>query len=157
MIDHTGRVDSTVNRVLFIHTVGLLSRVSGLDFLCEMLMQWGTVLGIVLMWGQNEWYCCGVKSGLLKLIYFKGSTVMKAITRWSRFRKKKKKVLLEKVVILVFRSHRLLLSASRCVFAVFSGLKLSFHFSVTLCISPRAAWTVLVQSWNTTCVRTCFC
>lgn len=42
MIDRTGCVDSTVNRVLFIHTVGLLSRVSGLDiFLCEILMHEG--------------------------------------------------------------------------------------------------------------------
>lgn len=50
--------------------------------------------------------------------------------------------------ISVSESGRLLPSARFCLFAVFSALKLSVHFSVAFCVSPRAAWTVPVQNWN---------
>lgn len=52
--------------------------------------------------------------------------------------------------ILEAESCRLLPSARFCFSAVFGALKLSVHFSVTFCVSLRAAWTV-VQNWNTTC------
>lgn len=119
-----------------INTEGLLSRVPASIYMLN-IDAWWRLLGIVLVWEQNKWYCCAVA----ELIYSKGSTVAKITTRWSRFRNKK--VLSEKKQILVlFPCCSLLLFF--LLFAVFSGLKLSFHFSVAFCIPPRAARTVLV-------------